>query len=141
LHKTFLPDPASLFCPLFSERHELFMPAQVIIVLFKRGRVLSPRLAVVRVADHAPFPGQRSDDFASHLILERPGIGSRLVEALGPRVLAAPGIDELSNDAGLVPFLAYAAFEYVPDTELLADLSHVDRLSFISEGGCSCDHR
>src|ERR1700730_6848291 len=51
------------------------------------------------------------------------------------------GIDQLRIHANLVTSSAYAAFEDVVNTELAADLLHVDRLALVSKSGGAGDHK
>ena len=55
-------------------------------------------------------------------------------------MLAILRVDELRYDSKLVAVLAYAAFDHVVDTQFLSDLSDIDSLALVSEGGSTGDH-
>jgi catechol 2,3-dioxygenase-like lactoylglutathione lyase family enzyme len=62
------------------------------------------------------------------------------IEMVGPQMAARRGVDELAGDSNTVGRLADAAFEYVADTELAADLLDVDRLALVGEARIAGDH-
>ena len=57
------------------------------------------------------------------------------VEPVGPEMRAAFGIDQLRVHPNLITSSPYAAFEDVVNTELAADLLHVDRLAIAAIAG------
>jgi hypothetical protein len=62
------------------------------------------------------------------------------VEAIGPDVAAARGVDELHVDAHLHAGAAHAAFEHVAHAELPAHLLDVDALLLVGERRVARDH-
>ena len=67
-------------------------------------------------------------------------VGDRLVEPLGPEMIAALGVDQLHVDAHAISAALDAAFEHVADVELAPDLFEIDRLALVGEGGVAADH-
>ena len=57
------------------------------------------------------------------LVLHVEEIGQRLVEPLGPEMIAGLGVDELHVDAHAIAAALDAAFEHVAYVQLAADLS------------------
>jgi hypothetical protein len=80
--------------------------------------------------------GEACDD----LILHFEKISQWLVEAFGPEMLAAFGVDELDVDAHAASVALDRAFKHIADPELLAEFSGVDILAFEREGGVAGDH-
>src|SRR5262245_6801157 len=140
LRQSFSPDLARPLDPLLGELHELFVPTKIVVILFKSGRVLPPRLPILCLLQCAVFAGHGAHDHSDDLVLEGPRIHARPVKALGPNMLAGLRVNELSDDAKLVAILAYAAFDYVADAQVLSDLSNVDSLALEGEGGTAGDH-
>ena len=116
-------------------------PAQEVVVLAERGRILAPGLAELRALDLALLAGEREDDPARHLVHQRPGVRPDPVEAIGPDVLAGLRVLELRDDAQGVALAPDAAFEHVVGPQRLADLAHVAGLVAVGEGRAACDHR
>ena len=73
---------------------------------------------------------QARDDFVLHV----EEIGQRLIEPLGPEMIACFGVDELHIDAHAVSAALNAALEDITDVQLAADRLHVERLAFVGEG-------
>ena len=73
--------------------------------------------------------GQPRDDFVLHV----EEIGERLVEPLGPEMIAVLGVDQLHVDAHAVAAALNAAFQHVADVQLAPDLLQVDRLALVGE--------
>ena len=69
-------------------------------------------------------PRQARDDFVLHV----EEIGERLVEPLGPEMIAGFGVDELHVDAHAVSAALNAALEDIADVQLAPDLLQVDGL-------------
>jgi hypothetical protein len=72
------------------------------------------------------------------------GLGEALpvgLEPLGPEVPSGLGVDQLHVDPRLAARSPHAAFEHIPDTELAADLPHIDRPALVGEGGAASDHK
>jgi hypothetical protein len=80
--------------------------------------------------------GEPRDD----LILHVEEIDERLVEPLGPEMIAGLGVDKLDIDPHAPRFALDRAFERIPDAKLLADLFGVNILPFESKGGVTRDH-
>jgi len=74
-----------------------------------------------------------------HLVLHVEKIGALLVEAFGPQMPAALGIDELRVEADPFARVLHAAFENIAYAELAADLAGVDRLALICKSGVARD--
>jgi hypothetical protein len=62
-------------------------------------------------------------------------VGQGLVEALGPKMIAAHGVDELNIDAHAISAGLDAAFEHVADFEFASNLSEIGRFAFVGKGG------
>ena len=80
--------------------------------LFRASRLGGDELGVQRAC-------QARDDFVLHV----EEIGERLVEPLGPEMIARFGVDELHVDAHAVSAALNAAFEDIADVQLAPDLS------------------
>ena len=80
--------------------------------------------------------GEAGDD----LVLHFEEIGERLVEAVGPEMIAALRVDELDIDAHAVGVALDRPFEHIADPKLLADFPGVDILALEREGGVAGDH-
>src|SRR5579862_252114 len=76
---------------------------------------------------------QRRYDLLRKFILHSENIGEIAIEAVSPDMSAAHGVDQLAGHAHPIAGLAHAAFQYVADTELAADLLHVDRLALVGK--------
>ena len=73
------------------------------------------------------------------LILHVEEIGERLVEALGPKVRARLGFNELHIDAHSIPGALQTAVEHVAYIELPSDLLGVAGFAFVGKGGAAAD--
>src|SRR5262249_41355293 len=67
-------------------------------------------------------------------------IGELLVEPLGPKMIAALGVDELNVHAHAGFAALYAALEDLANVQLAADLLQVDGLALVREGGVAPDY-
>src|ERR1700719_3797831 len=83
--------------------------------------------------DHLDLDGASQP--GGNLVLPVEEIGERLVEACGPQMRAALGIDELRVDPDPAACILHATFEDVTHAELAADLADVDRLALVGESG------
>jgi hypothetical protein len=99
-----------------------------------RGLFCAPRL------DGDEFGVQRARQARDNLVLHVEKIGERLVEPLGPEVIAGLGVDELDIDAHAGAAALDATLEDVADVQLAAHLLQIDVLAFIGEGGVAADH-
>src|SRR5262249_6867318 len=81
--------------------------------------------------------GEAAGDFVLHLR----EVGAIGVNAIGPDMCAAFGVDQLRVHSNLVAGPPDATFEYIADAELTADLLRVDRLSFISKSSIPSDDK
>jgi hypothetical protein len=97
--------------------------------LFRAARLGGGELGVQRV-------GQAPHDFVLHV----EEIGERLIEPLGPEMIARLGVDELDVDAHAISAVLDATLEDITDVQLAADLFQIDGFALISEGGVSTDH-
>ena len=97
--------------------------------LFRAPRLGGDELGVERAR-------QPRDDFVLHV----EEIGERLVEPLGPEMIAGFGVDELHVDAHAVSAALNAALEHIADVQLAADLLQIDGLALVGEGGVAPDH-
>ena len=68
--------------------------------------------------------GEPRYDFVLHI----EQIGDRLVEALGPKVVAGFGVDQLHIDPKPVAATLHRAFEHIADVQLASDLLYDRRL-------------
>ena len=96
---------------------------------FRASRLGGDELGVQRAR-------QPRDDFVLHV----EEIGERLVEPLGPEMVAGLGVDELHVDAHAVSAALDAAFEDIADVQLAADLFQIDGFALVGEGGVAPDH-
>ena len=83
----------------------------------------------------AQLIGEARDD----LVLHVEQVGDRLVEPVGPDVVARRGVDELGVDPHPARAALNAAFEDVTDIEFPADLLGVDRLALVGESRIARD--
>ena len=95
---------------------------------FRVSRLGDGQLSVQRVR-------QARDDFVLHV----EEIGERLVEALGPEMIARLGVDELDIDAHAISAALDAALENIADVQLAADLLRVRGLAFVCESRVAGD--
>ena len=102
--------------PLIDPGHALKIEVHRIGVrrLFRASRLGGGELGVQR-------KGQTRDDFVLHV----EAIGERLVEALGPAMIAGFGIDELHVDAHAIAAALNATLDDVADVQLTSDRPHV----------------
>ena len=84
---------------------------------FRASRLGGDELGVQRAR-------QARDDFVLHV----EEIGERLVEPLGPEMIAGFGVDELDVDAHAVSAALNAALEDIADVQLAADRLQIDGL-------------
>ena len=80
--------------------------------------------------------GEAGDD----LVLHFEEISQRLVEAVGPKVIAGLRVDKLDVDPHAARVALDRALEHVADAKLLADFPCVDILALEGEGGVARDH-
>src|SRR6266481_1802498 len=101
--------------------------AQIEVIGVEAVRPFAPR------ALDLALPQRRLDhtgDADRDLVLKLENVFQRAVEAVGPQMGAGESVDQLRGDAHATAGLANRAFEHVADTELAADLFHVDGLPF-----------
>jgi hypothetical protein len=99
------------------------------------GMLASRPAALRRDQLDVDLMGQAGGD----LVLHVEEIGPPLVEALGPKMRAAFGVDELRVESSPLTGSLHAAFEDVSHAELAADLAGVDRFALIGESGAPRD--
>jgi hypothetical protein len=97
--------------------------------VLRPSRLRGDELGVQRVR-------QAGDDFVLHVEAS----GERLVEPLGPEMIARFGVDELHVDAHTGSAALHAAFEDVADVQLAPDRLHIEPLAFVGEGRVPGDH-
>ncbi|MBB3645478.1 hypothetical protein FHX14_001657 [Rhizobium sp. BK619] len=85
-------------------------------------------------------PEQRLDDLLRHLVLNGKDIVEAAIEAFGPQVIAADGVDQLGIDADPSCGASGTAFEQVAHAEFPSDLSHVNRLSLVGKSRVAGDN-
>ena len=74
-------------------------------------------------------------DAGDDLVLHFEEIRGRLVEAVGPKMIAGLRVDKLDINAYAARVALDRASEHVTDAELLADCLGVDGFAFVGEGG------
>src|SRR5207244_5979560 len=74
-----------------------------------------------------------SGDAQCNAVLELEHCFARAVEAIGPQMRAARGVDQLRGDAHSAARLADRAFEHIADAQFAPDLLHIDGLALIGE--------
>src|SRR5260370_15649499 len=74
------------------------------------------------------------------LVLDLKEVAALLVEAFGPQMCAALGIDELRVDPDSIAHVLHAAFEHVPHAKFATDLAGVARLALLGESGAARDY-
>ena len=97
--------------------------------LFRASRLGGDELGVQRAR-------QARDDFVLHV----EEIGERLIEPLGPEMIARFGVDELNVDAHAASAALNAALEDIADIQLAPDLLQIDVLALVGEGRVAPDH-
>src|SRR4051812_8628442 len=69
------------------------------------------------------------------LVLHGKDVGEIAVIALGPDMIASPGLNKLRRDPDAVSRFAQTAFEHIADPKLPPDLLHVDCAALVGEAG------
>ena len=64
-----------------------------------------------------------------------------LVEAFGPQMPAALGIDELRVEPHSIAGVLHAAFENVSNAQFATDLADIDRPALVGESGAAGDYK
>ena len=75
------------------------------------------------------------------LVLHIEEIGDRLIEALGPEVVAGLGVDKLHVDAHPIAAALHATLQNIAHIQVAADLLNIDRFAFEREGRIARDYR
>ena len=96
------------------------------------------RCAPALCGDEFDVDGTGQSDGDLFLRVEEVGIW--FVEAFGPKMRAALGVDELGTDPDPVARALHAAFENVTRAELEADLANIDRPALVAAGGVARNH-
>ncbi len=86
------------------------------------------------------FGVQRARQARDDLVLHVEEIGQRLVEPLGPEMIAGFGVDELDVDAHAVSAALNAALEDIADVQLAPDLLQIDGFALVGESRVAPDH-
>ena len=97
--------------------------------LFRTSRLGGDKLGVERVS-------QPRDDFVLHV----QEIGERLIEALGPEMIAGFGVDQLHIDAHAISAALNAPLQHITNVQLAADLLQIDGSALVGESGVPPDH-
>jgi hypothetical protein len=79
-------------------------------------------------------------DAGDDLVLHVEKIGHRFFEPLGPKVIAALGINELHVDAHPHAAALNASLDHIPDVQLAPNLRDVEGFAFIRERGVASDY-
>src|SRR5262245_4278671 len=113
-------------------------PAQIAVVGIQAGG----RLAL-RALDFGKFYlwSDRSGDARGDPILQLEDIVEGSLEAFRPKVRAGGRVDQLPGDADTIGGPAHATFKHVADSELPANLLHVDSAALVREARVACDHK
>src|SRR5688572_7973914 len=85
------------------------------------------------------MPDQRIDDLANDLVLYSEYVVQAAVEALGPQMSTADGVDQLRIDAHPSGGAAGAAFQQIAHAEIAGDGAGIDRLALVGEGRVARD--
>src|SRR5262249_21694436 len=83
----------------------------------------------------------RADDAFGDPVLQIKRVFEGAVEAIGPEVLSARRLDELTGDADAVARLAETALNDVPHAEVARDLLRVGGLALVAEAGVAGHNR
>ena len=83
---------------------------------------------------------QLTGEARDNLVLHVEEIGHGLVEALGPKMIAGLGVDELHVHAHPIAAALHRTFKDVTHAQLAADLLHIDMFAFVSESRVAADH-
>ncbi len=81
------------------------------------------------------------DDGVRDLVLNVKEIGSRTIEAPGPKVIAGLGFDQLDRHAQPIANRTQAAFDDISHPKLAANLPDVALLSFVRKRGVTSDDK
>jgi hypothetical protein len=108
------------------------------------------KIKVHRVGVRGPFGAPRlgCDEFGvqrvrqtrDDLVLHVEQICERLVEPLGPEMIASLRVDQLHIDAHAVSAALNAALEHIAYVQIAPDLLQVDGFALVSESGVASDH-
>ena len=118
--------------------HALVEPSHALKIEVHRVGVRGPFRAPRLGGDE--FGVQRARQPRDDFVLHVEEIGERLVEPLGPEMIAGLGVDQLHIDAHAVSAALDAAFQHIADVQLAADLLQIDGLALVGEGGVAPDH-
>src|SRR5262249_37505174 len=77
--------------------------------------------------------GQRANDLLRDVVLHGEDVARVAVVALRPQVIARLRVHQLRGDPHAAARSLHAAFEHVPNTEVMADVTHVDRFALVGE--------
>jgi hypothetical protein len=83
---------------------------------------------------------ERAGETGDDLVLHVKEIGERLVEPLGPKMIAFLGVDELHIDAHAIAAALYAALDDIADVQLAPNCLHVEQLAFVGKRRISGDY-
>ena len=86
------------------------------------------------------FGVQRAREARDDFVLHVEEIGKRLIEPLGPEMIAGFSVDELHIDTHAVSAALDAAFKHIADVQFAADLLQIDGFAFVSERCVTADH-
>src|SRR6266436_5100321 len=83
----------------------------------------------------------RPDNALSHLVLQIEDVAETTIKPFCPDMHTGRGIDELSSNTHPVGGLLHTAFQHVTDTQLPANLLHVNGAAPIGKAGIAGDHK
>ena len=107
-----------------------------------KGRRQSDRLSDGRWNELSRRPATPLDDPGDadrHFVLKFENVFERVVEAVGPKMRAGAGVDQLTGNAHATAPFADRAFEDVADTEFMPDPLHVNRLALVGKARIARD--
>src|SRR5439155_13376075 len=83
----------------------------------------------------------RGYDTTRDLILDLENISNGAVKSIGPNVVTGAGFDQLRCHSQPTTGAAHTALHNVAYGQLSSDARHVGRLSFVGEGGGTCNDK
>ena len=121
------------------------LPDRAVVQHLGRQHALISRHVVGRLALRTVMrggldaAGERRDDRAGHLVLDREDILKLAVVALSPNVPVGFRINQLHGDANAITRLSHASLKDVFNPEFARDLLHLHRLALVYEGRVARD--
>src|SRR5437588_12678687 len=119
------------------EPYRAFTALEEVVVGFPKLRRLSSRLLS---ATYGEPSNQSGHDGRDHFVLNREDIFDVAVIALGPEMISAGRLDQLSSDPHAIPRPADTSLNDEASPELAADFLSLECLAFERKGRVPCDH-